>query len=101
MLAQRAERFELDTAVRLWAPVYLRLVDGALQVLVEAGKGVKRSVAYEAFERRSIPRAVCRPRSRARSFVPSRPTDQPVGVRYDIPSVQTHDPVVNIFARHA
>ena len=30
MLAQRAERFEIDAAVRFWAPVYLLFVDGAL-----------------------------------------------------------------------
>jgi hypothetical protein len=45
MLAESAERFELDTAVRLWAPVYLLVVERALQVLIEAGEGAEFVVA--------------------------------------------------------
>jgi hypothetical protein len=101
MLAQRAERFELDAAVLLWTPVYLLFVDGALQVLIEAGEVSERRVAHEAFVRRPIPRALCRPRRRDRSFVPSRPTDQPVGVRYKTVSVRPHNVAVELVAGHA
>jgi hypothetical protein len=82
MLAECTERFELDEAVLLRAPVYLLSVDGAFQVLIEAGEGGKHRVANEAFVRRHllIPRALCSPQCRARGFVPSRPTDQPVRV---------------------
>jgi len=103
MLAECTERFELDEAVQLWAPVYLLFVDRAFQVLIEAREGGKHGVAYEAFVRvrLPIPGELCRPRRRARSFVPFGPTNQPVGVRYNAVSVRTHDPVVDLFARHA
>ena len=103
MLAQRTERSKLAATVRLRAPVYLRLVGGALQVLIEAGEFGEKRVAHEAFERPRIviPRAVCRPRRGVRSFVPSRPTDQSVGVCYDMVSVRTHDQAVELLARHA
>lgn len=101
MLAECAERFELDTAVRLWAPVYLLLVDSALQVLIEAGECPEREVAYEALVPRPIPRSVRRPRLRRRGFVPSRPADEPVGVRDNAVSVRPHDSAVHIIACHA
>jgi hypothetical protein len=101
VLAQRAERFELDAAILLRAPVYLLFVGGTLQVLIEAGEGGERAVAHKAFVRRPIERALCRPRCRARSFVPSRPTNQPVGVRYSTVSVRSHNAAIELFARHA
>lgn len=101
MLAECTESFELDAAVLLWAPVYLLFVDGALQVLIEAGEVSERRVAHEAFVRRPIPRALCRPRRRDRSFVPSRPTDQPVGVRYKTVSVCPHNVAVELVAGYA
>jgi len=44
MLEQCAERFEFDATVRLWAPVYLLVVERALQVLIEAVEGAESFV---------------------------------------------------------
>ena len=45
MLPEGAERFKLDAAVRLWAPVYLFVMESAFQVLIEAGEGAECFVA--------------------------------------------------------
>ena len=45
MLAEGAEGFELVAAVRLWAPVYLLVVERAFQVVIEAGEGSECVVA--------------------------------------------------------
>src|SRR6266702_2082003 len=62
MLAQRAERLDLDGAVQLWAPVYLLVVDRAFQMLIEAVESLERGVAQEALERQPIPGARRGPR---------------------------------------
>lgn len=62
MLAQRAERDELDAAVRFGAPIYLLVVARALQMLIEAVECLERGVAQEALVLHPIPRALRRPR---------------------------------------
>ena len=73
VLAQPAKRGKLDSAIRLWAPVNLVCVAGALQVLVKVGEGPKRRVAQEALVCHPIPRAVRRPyRRRGGRLVPTQ-----------------------------
>jgi hypothetical protein len=102
VLAQSAQRDKLATAIRLGTPVNLALVARALQVLVEAGERPERGVAQETFERHPIPRAVRRPYCRRqRRIVPTRPTEQPRGIRDDVVSVRADDQAVELVARHA
>jgi hypothetical protein len=55
VLAQPTKRHKLDSAIRLGASVDLIIVAGALQVLIEARKRLKRRVAQEALIFRPIP----------------------------------------------
>ena len=59
MLAQRAERGELEMAVQVWTPVYLLAVGRADEVLIEAGELTECGVAQEALIGRPIPRELC------------------------------------------
>jgi len=103
MLAQRAERDELDAAVRFGALIYLLVVARALQVLIEAVKRLERGVAQEALVLHPIPRALRRPRrsTHRRLVLARRPTEQPRGVRDVVLLVRPHDESVELLARHA
>jgi hypothetical protein len=73
VLAQPAERGELDSAIRLWTSVYLDRVAWALQMLIEVRESPKRRAAQEALVRHPIPRALCRPcRRRGWRLVPAQ-----------------------------
>ena len=55
MLAQCAERGELDAAVRFWAPVHPLAADWAFQVSIEAVERIECGVANEALVRLPVP----------------------------------------------
>jgi hypothetical protein len=103
VLTQPAERGKIGAAVRLWAPVYLVLVDRALQVLVESGERIEGLVAKEALVCRPIPRARRRPRHRGRGRLGAaeQASEQVRRVRDVIIRVSTDEEPVELFARHA
>ena len=76
MLAQRAERDKLDTAIRLRTSVNPFFMTGALQVLVETREHPKRGIAQETLVRLAVPRATRRPYLRRRGrLIPARPAE--------------------------
>ena len=103
MLTQPTERDKVGVTVRLWAPVYLVLVDRALQVLVEPGEIIKRPVAKEALVREPVPRAFRRPRHRGRGRLGAaeRAGEQTRRVRDVVVRVGANDELVELCARHA
>ena len=61
MLTQPAERNKLDSAVRLWALIYLVLVERTFQVLVEPHERFERPIAQETLICVPVPRVVGHP----------------------------------------
>ena len=103
MLTQPTERAKLDAAVRLWAPIYLVLVERTLQVLVEPHERIERPLAQETLIRVPVPRAVGRPghRGRGRLIAAHGPGEQAGRVGDVVVRVGADDETVELLAGHA
>jgi len=103
VLTQPAERDKLDAAVRLWTPIDLVPVEWTFQMLVEPHKRIECPVAQETLIRRTVPRAISRPRhcGRGRLIVAHGPREQAVRVGDVVVRVGADDETVELLAGHA
>lgn len=103
MLAQPTERRKLDTAIQLWASVYVLQVERALQVLIELIESPIRPMTQITLEPHPIPREIGRPhRHWGRGLVPTqRPGEQSRGVCDVVVGVCANDEAIELVARHA